>query len=203
MLKYPYSPPYIGGYFFLLFGDMTSLDSTLVPSRDDLLLSANVLSFTPPSITLGRTEIPVWHHKARSVVTGYNYTYEFTVTLRMDAEQHIYRIILDWVDRCNDEYIESNHKGAVYLPFTAPIRVDMITDDCFNECLVFHGIKPMTPAYDMFATDITAPDLKQISVTFTFYEMYKTKFHDIRSKVEDALHRLTELVFADVKRILI
>jgi hypothetical protein len=174
--------PYISGYFQVVFGLPLELfggaDNVQVASK---WLHSTCEGFTPHTQALNKGDIMGQGQIGSSFVTGVTTTREFTLTYREYQNLPINNIIKRWASVFDpftgvsplegNKFIPQNYKGWVAVAQTKPVRsdgVDLTIAD-LEECYIYQGAFPTNiPVDTASATDITANDFVQHSITFSF-----------------------------------
>jgi hypothetical protein len=137
--------------------------------------------FTPPSRTLNKADVPGQGGLASSFVTGQTLTRTFTITFREYQNLPILNLIQLWCSvidpytgvspLAGDSWLPVNYKGSAFVVLTKPTHsedgVDLVSDD-LEQVFYFHGVFPEMPPWDTLAQDISANDVIQHNVTFSF-----------------------------------
>lgn len=174
--------PYISGYFQVIYG----LPSELFGGADNVQAASKWLSstcegFTPHSQALTTVDLMGQGAIGASFVTNVTTTREFTLTFREYQNQPILNIIRRWSSIFDpftgvsplegNKFLPQNYKGWVAVAQTKPVRSDGndLTIGDLEECYIYQGVFPKSiPVDTAAATDITANDMIQLSVSFSF-----------------------------------
>jgi len=174
--------PYITGYFQVIFGLPEKLfgsaDNAAIASR---WLHSSVEGFTPHTQALTKVDIMGQGQVGSSYVTNVITTREFTLTFREYQNLPILNIIRRWTSvfdpftgvspLSGNEFIPLNYKGWAAVIQTKPVKsqdADIVAGD-IEECYIYQGVFPTTiPVDTAGASDITANDTIQESITFSF-----------------------------------
>lgn len=153
-------------------------------------------SFTPPSTTLTKLDIPGMGGLGSSFITGREITRTFTVAFREYTNLPIMSALTRWTS-IMDPYIgisavkaekwnPSTYKGAAVAFLCKPTMSDtdrqalsydsksIITSD-IEQLYFFDGVWPESAPHDSFNSDIATNDGVQLSVTFNFDGWVYTK----------------------------
>ena len=184
--------PYISGYWYFLinpparlFGGLGS--NTLEKARDWMFTTAE--SFTPPSRTLTKVDVPGMGGMASSYVGGQEITRTFSINFREYQELPIFNILQTWTSMLDpntgvsplagDEYIPANYKGSAFVALCKPTIGTRLTQDSarrttnlksedIEQIFFFDGVWPESAPWDSLSSDIATNDVLQLSVSFSF-----------------------------------
>jgi hypothetical protein len=174
--------PYISGYFQVIYG----LPSELFGGADNVQtaskwLHSTVEGFTPHSQALTKVDVVGQGGIGSSYVANVTTTREFTLTYREYQNQPILNIIRRWASvfdpftgvspLAGNHFIPQNYKGWIAVAQTKPVGANGadITIEDLEECYIYQGVFPTTiPVDTAAASDITANDMIQLSVPFSF-----------------------------------
>jgi hypothetical protein len=173
--------PHITGYFQTVFG----MPELLFNGADSVAVAAKWLhsaaeGFTPHTQTINKVDLMGQGQIGSSYVTSMVTTREFTLTFREYQNLPILNIIRRWnafdpfvgvSPLEGNQFIPVNYKGWVAVIVTKPVKAqntDISAED-IEECYIYQGVFPTTiPVDTATASDITANDMVQLSVTFSF-----------------------------------
>lgn len=204
--------PYISGYFQVIFG----LPEKLFASADNVAtasrwLHSAVEGFTPHTQALTKVDLMGQGQVGSSFVTNVITTREFTLTFREYQNLPILNIFRRWTSvfdpftgvspLSGNEFIPMNYKGWCAVVQTKPTKsqnADLAAEDV-EECYIYQGVFPTTVPVDTAgASDITANDMIQESVTFSFDGSPLTSSEPgVTDKVVDLLKSLRYMGSAD------
>ncbi len=182
--------PYISGYWYFLinpparlFGGLGS--NTLEKARDWMFTTAE--SFTPPSRTLTKVDVPGMGGMSSSYVGGQEITRTFSVNFREYQELPIFNILQTWTSMLDpntgvsplagDEYIPANYKGSAFVALCKPTignrekedgSSTQIAREDIEQIFYFDGVYPEGSPYDSLTSDISTNEGLSISVSFSF-----------------------------------
>ena len=223
--------PYISGYWYLILdppqeiflGEASSNGSAPAngthQARDWFHSTAE--SFTPPSKTITKVDVPGMGGMASSYVAGQEFTREFTVAFREYQSLPITQAIRTWASVIDPHLGRSpmrdfnpvSYKGQCHAILCKPTLTgaatagyetksgtsktghDALTPHDVEQCYYMEGVFPTTIPDDAFATDIATNDVAQLSVTFSFDGGFHTK--ESEGVVDEAIQRLQELTNSD------
>lgn len=173
--------PYISGYFQTVFG----LPEELFNGADAVATAAKWLhsaaeGFTPHTQAINKVDLMGQGQIGSSYVTSVTTTREFTLTFREYQNMPILNVIRRWnafdpfvgvSPLEGNKFIPINYKGWVAVIQTKPVKsqnADLTAAD-IEECYLYQGVFPTNiPVDTAAASDITANDMVQLSVTFSF-----------------------------------
>ena len=174
--------PYVSGYFQVVFG----LPSELFGGADNVQTASKWLhsaceGFTPHTQMLNSVDVMGQGQIGSSFVVNVTTTRDFTLTFREYQNQPILNIIRRWTSIFDpftgvsplegNKFIPQNYKGWVAVAQTKPVRSDGqdLTIGDLEECYIYQGAWPTAiPVDTAGASDITANDTVQLSVSFKF-----------------------------------
>lgn len=148
----------------------------------ELWLHSTAESFTPPSTTLTKLDIPGMGGLGSSFISGREITRTFTVAFREYTNLPIMKILTQWTS-IMDPYLgvsavtSSNwapnaYKGVAVAFLCKPtISSDdrkTISETDIEQLYYFDGVWPESAPHDSFNSDISTNDGVQLSVTFNF-----------------------------------
>ena len=194
--------PYISGYWYLIMDppeDIFLADGVL-QAREWFHSTAE--SFTPPSKTITKVDVPGMGGMASSYAAGQEINREFTVAFREYQQLPISTAIRTWASMIDPhlgrsplkDYIPANYKGQCFAILCRPTlnrdHKNLDTQD-IEQVYYMEGVFPTTIPDDAFATDIADNVLAQLSVTFSFDGGFHTK--ESNGVVQEAIIRLRDL----------
>ena len=199
--------PYISGYWYLIMDPPEDifLEAGVLQAREWFHSTAE--SFTPPSKTITKVDVPGMGGMASSYAAGQEITREFTVAFREYQQLPISTAIRTWASMMDPhlgrsplkDYIPANYKGQCFAILCKPTlnedHKNLNTHD-IEQVYYMEGVFPTTIPDDAFATDIATNDVAQLSVTFSFDGGFHTK--ESNGIVQEAIDRLRELDQFDV-----
>ena len=173
--------PYISGYFQTIFG----LPEILFDGADDVSIAAKWLhstceGYTPHTQTINKIDLMGQGQIGSSFVTSVTTTREFTLTFREYQNLPILNIIRRWnafdpfvgvSPLAGNQFLPVNYKGWVAVIQTKPVKSQgaNLTVEDIEECYVYQGVFPTNiPVDTAGASDITANEMVQLSVTLSF-----------------------------------
>jgi hypothetical protein len=201
-----FNHPYISGYWYLIldgpqeiFGE-PALGPGVKETRDWFHSTAE--SFTPPSKTITKVDVPGMGGMASSYVAGQEFSREFTVAFREYQNLPISTAIRSWANVMDthlgrsplSDFIPANYKGQCFAILCKPTlnnAHDNLTAHDIEQVYYMEGVFPTTIPDDAFSTDIATNDVAQLSVTFSFDGGFHTK--ESQGVVEKAIEKLEEL----------
>lgn len=159
-------------------------------------LHSTAESFTPPSRTMTKVDIPALGGVGSSYIAGQQLTRTFSTTFREYQDTPIMNAISRWTSTIDhhygvsplkgNEYIPANYKGAAWVflckptvsgiggastgPRTAytPTNEFSIGAKDVEQFFFFEGVFPEGAPYDAFNSDINTNDGIQLNVTWSF-----------------------------------
>jgi len=171
--------PYITGYWqfyidvpTLIFGSDTKLGS-------QEWLHSVAEGFTPPTRTLNKADVPGQGGLGSSFITGQTLTRTFTVTFREYQDLPIYGIMELWTSILDpyvgvsplkgNQWLPPAYKGVAMAALVKPtMENDKISAKDIEQVFFFHGVWPETSPTDTLSQDISANDVLQHNITFSF-----------------------------------
>lgn len=191
--------PLISGYWYLILVPPEKLMADNVPKAVEWF-HATAESFTPPTRTLTKVDVPGMGGQASSYVAGQELTRTFTVAFREYRDMPIMQLINMWTAVMDshwglsplkgEDWIPESYKGYCYAFLTKPTghsimnsysnggNVSTITEDDIDQVFFFEGVFPEAPPFDTLNSDISTNDVVQHSVTFSFDGFPLTKEHN-------------------------
>jgi len=173
--------PYISGYFQIVFGlpqELFGGDDRV--KRASQWLHSTCEGFTPHTQALTKVDVPGQGQIGSSFVANITTTREFTLTFREYQNLPIHNIIKRWTSVFDpftgvspldgNRFIPANYKGWLAVAQTKPVRSkdEQLTADDIEECYIYSGVFPTNVPLDTLNSDITANDVAQHSITFSF-----------------------------------
>lgn len=174
------SQPFISGYWYLylqppqaLFGSSDSVNQAVQ------WFHSTAESFTPPSKTVTKVDVPGMGGAASSFAAGQELSRTFTVAFREHQDMPIMKSLMQWTNMIDAKtgisplsmYVPWEYKGMALAVLARPgtqgagLRPDTRQID---QLFLFEGVFPETLPYDTFNADIATNDTVQVSVTFSF-----------------------------------
>jgi len=172
-----YNQPYVSGYWYLIMVPPAELLQNM--QRDATTwLHATAESFTPPTKTVTKADVPGMGGLSSSFVAGQELSRTFTVAFREWQGLPIMNILQAWTNAIDSRtgvsplknFTPNAYKGAAYAALCRP-TVDgsgSIGPDQIEQLFYFEGVFPETLPYDTLTSDIATNDTAQLSVTFSF-----------------------------------
>jgi hypothetical protein len=194
--------PFISGYWYLvilppkgIFSGANSVDM----ARNWMHSTAE--SFTPPSKTLTKVDVPGMGGMASSYVAGQEINREFSCTFREYQNLPISTAIRTWASIIDthlgrsplNNFSPDQYKGSCYAILCKPTvgdktEMNVLSADHIEQVYYMEGVFPTTVPDDAMSADISTNDVAQLSVSFSFDGGYFTKENP--SVVESALAAL-------------
>src|SRR6056297_1068557 len=173
--------PYISGYFQIICG----LPSLLFNGDDQVRSASEWLhstceGFTPHTQALTKVDVQGMGQVGSSFVANVTTTREFTLTFREYQNLPILNVIKRWASVMDpftgvsplngNKFIPLNYKGWLAVAQTNPVRSkdSPLAAEDIEECYIYPGVFPTTIPLDTLNSDITANDVAQHSITFSF-----------------------------------
>jgi hypothetical protein len=138
-------------------------------------------SFTPPTRTLTKVDLPGLGGLGSSYVAGQQLTRTFSVAFREYQDTPIMNALNLWTSTIDhhygvsplqgNEYIPANYKGAAWVYLCKPTASEKnggLRKDDIDQFFFFEGVFPEGAPTDAFNSDIATNDVIQISTTFSF-----------------------------------
>ncbi len=207
--------PYVGGYWYFMmltpdkiFGNTGAIsgdpgsqsasipgmlysDSTTVDTQfeQDLWFHSTAESFTPPTTTLTKIDIPGMGGIGSSFIGGREITRTFTVAFREYTNLPIMTALNRWTSVMDPylgvssvtaaEWIPQAYKGVACAFLCKPTvsgtgrkKIQFLKDDMngsdIEQMYYFDGVWPESSPHDSFNSDIATNDSLQLSVSFSF-----------------------------------
>ena len=182
--------PYISGYWYLIMTPPHGLmnNSTMTRNATDWF-HATAESFTPPTKTITKADVPGMGGVASSFAAGQELSRTFTVAFREYQGLPIMNLLQMWTSMIDSRsgmsslpsYVPSNYKGSAYAALCKPTASSsngtVIGVSDIEQLFYFEGVFPETLPYDTLTSDIATNDSAQLSVTFSFDGWPMTKEH--------------------------
>ena len=173
--------PFVNGYWQLWLSPPTRIFNSSIHSQAIEWFHATCEGFTPPSRNLNKADIPGQGGLGSSYVTGQTLNRTFSITFREYRDMPLMQLFELWTSVI-DPYVgvsEVNgsdwkakvYKGSAFVVFTKPVgayEANEIRKQDIEEVYYFHGVWPENPPHDAMATDISANDVVQYSINFSF-----------------------------------
>ena len=148
----------------------------------ELWLHSTAESFTPPSTTLTKLDIPGMGGLGSSFISGREITRTFTVAFREYTNLPIMKVLTQWTSvmdpylgvsaLSSNEWCPSAYKGVAIAflckPTVSSSNRQSITESDIEQIYYFDGVWPESAPHDSFNSDISTNDGVQLSVTFNF-----------------------------------
>ena len=173
--------PYISGYFQIVFGLPEALfESVDNAKRASQWLHSTCEGFTPHTQALTKVDVMGQGQIGSSFVANVTTTREFTLTFREYQNLPILNVIKRWASVMDpftgvsplngNKFIPLNYKGWLAVAQTKPVRSkdSPLAAEDIEECYIYPGVFPTTIPLDTLNSDITANDVAQHSITFSF-----------------------------------
>jgi hypothetical protein len=171
--------PYVTGYWQFMV-DVPTLIFDKGKEKSERWLHSTAEGFTPPTRTLNKADVPGQGGLGSSFVTGQTLTRTFTVTFREYQDLPIFGIAEAWTSVIDPyigispvsgiQWIPASYKGIAMAVLTKPTmgKDGKISATDIEQVFFFHGVWPETPPIDTLAQDISANDVLQHTLTFSF-----------------------------------
>lgn len=174
------------------------------PFQTTRWLHSTAESFTPPTRTLTKVDIPALGGVGSSYIAGQQLTRTFSVTFREYQDTPILNILNLWTSVIDhhygisplegNEYIPANYKGNAFVFLCKPTasfsNKPTITEMDVEQFFYFEGVFPEGAPTDSLNSDINTNDAIQLNVTFSFDGWPYGKEHQTAFKV--GLNRLRD-----------
>jgi len=171
--------PYISGYWYLLMTPPRGLvGSSDMQGKSTDWFHATAESFTPPTKTITKADVPGMGGVASSFAAGQELSRTFTVAFREYQGLPIMNLLQMWTSMIDsrtgmsplDAYVPKNYKGSAYAALCRPTASTggAIGISDIEQLFYFEGVFPETLPYDTLTSDIATNDSAQLSVTFSF-----------------------------------
>jgi hypothetical protein len=198
--------PYVSGYWYCLVIPPTTLFGEGKAKSASEWLHITAESFTPPSRTLSKADVPGLGGVNSSFITGQQLTRSFSITFREYQDTPISSTFSLWTSIIDSHYGTSPLSGAEYIPSSYKGKVGIflckptlgktsesnnddssgseLTTDNIDQFYFFDGVFPESSGSDAFASDIKTNDIAALNITFSFDGWYYGKeYTDILGKV--------------------
>lgn len=172
--------PFISGFHQILMTVPEKLFAESGPEAQKWL-SSTCESFTPHTVTPNFADVMGIGQTGATFLTSKTIGREFTLAFREYQKMPIASIIDGWHGLFDDHAGVSSLQGADFIPISykascmvfqmkpTGARPEDLTADDVEELYVYHGVFPKTnPRDTVGASDQTANDVVQASVTFSF-----------------------------------
>jgi len=175
-----HNQPYVSGYWYLLMQPPVALLGADINADATTWLHATAESFTPPTKTVTKADVPGMGGVASSFVAGQELSRTFTVAFREWQGLPVMNIIQAWTNAIESrsgisplvDFAPYEYKGAAYAALCRPTvsgtTLGTITQNNIEQLFYFEGVFPETLPYDSLTSDIATNDTAQLSVTFSF-----------------------------------
>jgi len=184
------SQPYISGYWSLFLMPPPSLLGSVVGAEQAAQwFHSTAESFTPPSKTVTKVDVPGMGGVASSFAAGQELSRTFTVAFREHQDWPVMKALHQWTNMIDSntgispllEFVPNEYKGMCIAALTRPGIVAGGIPDIkqIDQLFLFEGVFPETLPYDSFNTDIATNDTTQVSVTFSFDGFPLNKDHPV------------------------
>lgn len=172
--------PFVSGYWQLYLSPPQKIFGTNTALAIEWF-HATCEGFTPPSRAINKADVPGQGGLGSSYVTGQSLTRTFSITFREYRDLPISNLIELWTsvidpytgvsELSGSEWLASSYKGSAFVVLTKPtgaFQNSAITAADVEQVFFFHGVFPENPPYDTLASDISANDVMQYNLTFSF-----------------------------------
>jgi len=193
-----HNQPYVSGYWYLLMEPPRELLGDAMQADSKSWLHTTAESFTPPTKTVTKADVPGMGGFASSFVAGQELSRTFTVAFREYQGLPIMNILQAWTNAIDSRsgvsplptFIPSEYKGSAFAALCKPTMNDsgVILSDDIEQLFYFEGVFPETLPYDTLTSDISTNDTAQLSVTFSFDGWPATRENDL------AMNKFTSLM---------
>jgi hypothetical protein len=183
--------PHISGYWYFLVKPpeyIFGVDGSDNYEKAQYWMFTTAESFTPPSRTLNKVEIPGMGGMKSSYVSGQEISTTFSVTFREYQELPILNILQTWTSIVDpntgtsplggEEFIPANYKGSAFAVLCKPTvglrdnskveQLDALRTEDIEQIFYFDGVWPESAPWDSLTNDISTNDSSTISVNFNF-----------------------------------
>jgi hypothetical protein len=175
------SHPYVSGYWQLFINPPVTIFGGNAPIAAEWF-HATAEGFTPPTRTLNKADLPGQGGLGSSFITGQTLTRSFSITFREYRNLPMMNLFQQWTSVI-DPYVgvselpgvswqASSYKGSAYVILTKPVGAyagnGVLTKNDFEEVYYFQGIFPENAPTDSLASDISANDVVQYNISFSF-----------------------------------
>lgn len=176
--------PFISGYWYFVVQLPTEIFSTGIEDQAKWLHST-AESFTPPSKTLNKVDVVGMGGSNSSFISGSTLNRTFTVGFREYQNVPILSIFDKWTAVIDPrlglsplkKFVPSAYKGSAFAILAKPqsrqgsagiSSSNVINEEDIEQIYLFDGVFPEMSPHDAFAVDISANDVVQLSVAFSF-----------------------------------
>ena len=183
--------PFVNGYWQLYLNPPTKIFDSKIHSHAIEWFHATCEGFTPPSRTLNKADLPGQGGLGSSFVTGQTLTRNFSTTFREYRDMPLMQLFELWTSVIDpytgvsevkgSEWDASVYKGSAFVVLTKPTGAYAeggLKADDVEEVYYFHGVWPENTPHDAMAHDISANDVVQYSINFSFDGFPLTKAAD-------------------------
>ena len=196
--------PYVNGYWQFFVSPPKQLFNGLEPDIN-IWLHTTAEGFTPPSRNVNKADVPGQGGLGSSWVTGQSLQRNFSITHREYRDVPLLRIFQLWTSVIiphigiseipGSRWMGTSYKGHAFVILTKPTGHDgsnsMINRDDIEELFYFDGIWPENEPVDVLQQDISANDIVQYSINYSFDGWPLTKMS------EAALNKAIDLLNDD------
>lgn len=201
--------PFVSGYWYLVMTPPERLFTDAGVKWAQQWFHTTAESFTPPTRTLTKLDIPGLGGTGSSFVGGQELSRTFTVAFREYQNWPIWNILETWTSIMDkhygvtalngNEFIPANYKGDCWAILTKPTigkagskdsNSDKISNDDIEQVFYFEGVWPESNPTDSYSADIATNDTVQASVTFSFDGWPMTK--EFKHIHEGAVKHITD-----------
>lgn len=193
--------PYVNGYWQFFISPPKQLFNGL-DNYVDTWLHTTAEGFTPPSRNLNKADVPGQGGLGSSWVTGQSLQRNFSITHREYRDVPLLRIFQLWTSVIiphigiseipGSRWMGTSYKGHCFVILTKPTGHDssnsVIDRDDIEELFYFDGVWPENEPVDVLQQDISANDIVQYSINYSFDGWPLTKMD------EKALNKAVELL---------
>ena len=195
--------PYVTGYWQFMVDVPKRIFGNDSKEKSERWLHSTAEGFTPPTRTLNKADIPGQGGLGSSFVTGQTLTRTFTITFREYQDLPIFGIAELWTSIIDPyigispvqgkEFLPAAYKGVAMAVLTKPTMSSDgekggVSAKDIEQAFFFHGVWPETPPVDTLAQDISANDVLQHTLTFSFDGWPLTKSN--KGVIDEAVNML-------------
>lgn len=174
------SQPFISGYWYLALVPPAALMGGVAKQTEAVQwFHSTAESFTPPSKTVTKVDVPGMGGVASSFAAGQELSRTFTIAFREHQDMPIMKALHLWTNMIDSnsgtspmhEFVPREYKGQCIAALARPgLHGSGGIPDIqqIDQLFVFEGVFPETLPYDSFNADIATNDTVQISTTFSF-----------------------------------
>ena len=171
--------PYVNGYWQFFIAPPSKLFSSVANDAQKWFHST-AEGFTPPSRNLNKADLPGQGGVGSSFVTGQSLMRNFTVTHREYRDLPMMKLLELWTsiiipytgvsELGGNDWQAKSYKGHAFAILTKPVAdpTSMITAESVEEVYYFDGVWPENNPTDSLSQDISANDIVQYSVNYSF-----------------------------------